>query len=75
MPDRVSTLTCMSIQDIEHAITELSPGDVAELMCWLTEYHAKIWDRQIEEDLESGRLDSLLADVDAEYEAGSAEPL
>jgi hypothetical protein len=33
------------------------------------------WDQQIEEDLEAGRLDTLIAEVTAEYEAGSAHPL
>jgi hypothetical protein len=65
----------MSLQEIENAITELPPGDVGELMSWLAEYHAQMWDRQIEADLESGRLDGLLEEVDREYEKGLAEPL
>ncbi len=44
-------------------------------MAWLEEYHAQRWDKQIEEDLEAGRLDALLAEVDREYEAGSSQPL
>jgi hypothetical protein len=65
----------MSVKEIEVAITQLSIDDLADLMAWLEEYHAQVWDRQIEEDLESGRLDALLADVDEEYEAGLAQPL
>lgn len=41
----------------------------------LEEYNTSMWDQQIEHDLEAGRLDSLLAEVDAEYEAGVARPL
>ena len=48
---------------------------VAELMAWLEEHHAQVWDRQIEDDLETGRLVVLLAEVDDEYEAGLAQPL
>ena len=33
------------------------------------------WDKQIENDLDSGRLDWLLAEIDDEYEAGLARPL
>ena len=44
-------------------------------MAWLEEYHAQMWDKQIEEDLEAGRLDALLAEVDKEYEAGLSQPL
>lgn len=65
----------MSIQEIEAAIARLPAKEVAELMAWLTEYHARLWDQQIEEDLERGRLDSLLGEVDKEYEAGLIRPL
>ncbi|MEA2599413.1 MAG: hypothetical protein QOF89_405 [Acidobacteriota bacterium] len=65
----------MSVKEIEEAIAQLSTGDVAELMAWLEEHHAQLWDKQIEEDLEAGRLDALLSEVDDEYEAGLAQPL
>ena len=65
----------MSIAEIESAIAQLPPDEVAALMVWLQEYHAQLWDRQIEDDLEAGRLDKLLAEVDKEYEAGLDRPL
>jgi hypothetical protein len=39
------------------------------------EHLAQLWDKQIEKNLETGRLDSLLIEVDDEYEAGLARPL
>ena len=65
----------MSIKEIEIAVTQLSATDLAELMAWFANYHAEMWDKQIEKDLETGRLDALLADVDKEYEAGLGRPL
>ncbi len=65
----------MSVTEIEAAITRLSPEELAELLAWISEYHARVWDQQIEQDLEDGRLDSLLAEVDREYEEGLATPL
>ena len=65
----------MSIQEIEDAITRLSADQLAELTAWLNEYHYRAWDRQIERDLDTGRLDGLLAEVEKEYEAGSSTPL
>lgn len=59
----------MSVQEIETAITRLSDHDVAELLAWLEEYHAQLWDEQIEHDAEAGRLDTLLEQVDKEYES------
>ena len=41
----------------------------------MEEYNTTMWDQQIEHDLEAGRLDTLLAEVDAEYEAGLAKSL
>ncbi|HSP63905.1 MAG TPA: hypothetical protein VLQ90_13040 [Pyrinomonadaceae bacterium] len=60
----------MSVTEIEAAITELTSKDRDELISWLAEHHARVWDKQIEEDLEAGRLDAVLAEVDKEYEAG-----
>ncbi len=65
----------MSVAEIESAITELTSKDLDELISWLENYHAKLWDKQLEEDLEAGRLDTVLAEVDREYEAGLAKPL
>lgn len=57
----------MSVKEIEIAITQLPSADLDELMTWLENYHAEMWDKQIEDDLEAGRLDALLAEVDREY--------
>jgi hypothetical protein len=65
----------MSVKDIESAITRLSATDLSELMAWFEKYSAQVWDMQIEKDLETGRLDALLAEVDQEYEAGLGRPL
>jgi hypothetical protein len=65
----------MGVKQIERAITQLQPKDLAQLMSWLEDYHAQVWDKRIEEDLEAGRLDALLAEVDEEYETGPTQPL
>ena len=65
----------MSVQEIEANVSQLSLLEVRELKEWINAYHSRLWDKQIEQDLDSGRLDALLAEVDAEYEAGLAKPL
>ena len=65
----------VGITQIERAITQLPAEDLAELMSWIEDYHAQVWDKRIEEDLKTGRLDALLAEVDEEYEAGLTQPL
>jgi len=65
----------MSVTEIESAIAQLPARDFAELMAWLQEYHERAWDKQIEDDLEAGRLDTLLAEVNEEHRQGLARPL
>lgn len=65
----------MSVKEIEGAVAQLPAKEVIELMSWLTEHHAQRWDKQIEDDLDAGRLDALLAEVDKEHEAGLTWPL
>jgi len=65
----------MSIQELEMAIKQLSVKEVASLTTWLIDYHEQLWDRQIEDDLDMGKLDNLLDEVDREYAAGLAKSL
>jgi hypothetical protein len=65
----------MSVKEIEMAITQLPKQDLVELVSRFEHYHASMWDREVEDDLEAGCLDALLAEVDKEYEAGLAQPL
>ena len=65
----------MSIQELEKAIMMLSTKELASLTTWLIDYHEKMWDRQIEDDLDSGRFDKLLDEIDSEYAAGLAKSL
>jgi len=50
-------------------MTHYTSEDLTELMRWLENHQAKLWDNQIEEDLEAGRLDPVLAKVDEEFSA------
>ena len=65
----------MSITEIEQAITELSPEELARFREWFDEYYAEVWDKQIEMDVKSGRLDKLIAEADQDYDAGLSKPL
>jgi hypothetical protein len=65
----------MSVKDIEQAITQLPKTELNELVSWLENYHHQVWDKQIEDDLNAGRLDSLIAEAEKEYKAGLARPL
>ena len=63
------------VEKIEAQIAKLSPKEVAQLAKWLVEYDAALWDKQIEQDAKSGRLDKLAAEARADYRAGRTRPL
>jgi hypothetical protein len=52
--------------EVELAIKQLPEGEVRDLAKWLQEYLDEMWDRQIEADLASGKLDHLIAKAEAD---------
>ena len=48
-----------TVQDIENAICQLSPEDLAALRTWFAAFDAERWDQQFEEDVAAGRLEHL----------------
>jgi hypothetical protein len=65
----------MSVDELETAITQLSPGEMARFAQWFDEYRADQWDRQIEQDILAGRLETLGKQADADFDAGRCTPL
>lgn len=65
----------MDVQEIESAITQLPRAQVAELAAWFEEFHARLWDAQLEEDVRAGRLDSLLDETARDLDSGRCESL
>jgi hypothetical protein len=61
--------------EVESAIKQLSEGEVRDLAKWLQEYLDEMWDRQIETDLVSGKLDHLIAQAEADIENGNVRDL
>jgi hypothetical protein len=65
----------MSIHEIEQAITELSPRELARFREWFEEFDAQVWDEQFEQDAKSGKLDKLADKALGDYRAGKAKEL
>jgi hypothetical protein len=64
-----------TVQEIEAAIDKLPPGELLALVDRLREKHAEAWDRQIEADAASGKLDSLYARLEKENRGQPEIPL
>ena len=60
---------------IETAMHQLQPDEVNILKTWLSDYAYKLWDEQIAADLDSGKLDAFLEEMEKEYQQGLVKPL
>ena len=65
----------MNVKEIEKAIVNLPPTEIAELAKWFEEFHAQVWDEQIERDMKAGRLSSLLDEAKEDFESHRCNPL
>ena len=54
----------MTVAEIESAIEKLPPNEVSKLSEWFAEFEAQIWDKKIERDLQNGKLQSLIEEVE-----------
>jgi hypothetical protein len=65
----------MSIQELERAVAQLPPKDLARFRAWFDEFDAQVWDRQFEADAKSGKLDRIAEQALYDYRAGKAKEL
>jgi hypothetical protein len=67
-----SRYTCCTstVQQIEDPVMRLSPEQRAAFRQWFAEYDAQEWDRQLERDVAAGKLDWLIAEANADRQAG-----
>jgi hypothetical protein len=63
------------IESIEREIETLDDKGFAAFRAWFIEYENAQWDRQIETDAASGKLDPLIEEALAEHQAGKTKPL
>ena len=48
-----------TVQEIQNAVRDLSDEDLTAFRRWFAEFDATSWDKQLEADVASGRLDRL----------------
>jgi len=63
------------VQALEEEIARLTPEEQAELRVWLVEREADAWDREIERDAASGKLDKLFEKSLADHRAGKSREI
>ncbi|MGH7664426.1 MAG: hypothetical protein ACRENI_09070 [Gemmatimonadaceae bacterium] len=63
------------LEQIETEIRKLAPEEFSKLRDWLLELDAEQWDRQIERDAASGKLDKLFEKSLADHKAGKSREI
>ena len=64
-----------TLDEIEIAVSRLPESDLARFRRWFAEFDGQRWDRQIEEDVRAGRLDSLADQALEHLRAGRCRQL
>ena len=64
-----------NIEKIEQDVQALSPAELAQFRVWFLEYDWAAWDRQLERDVRSGKLDDLAERALRDHAAGKTKRL
>jgi hypothetical protein len=63
------------VQALEEEIEKLSSAELVELREWIVEREAEVWDREIERDAASGKLEKLFEKSVADHLAGKSREI
>jgi len=64
-----------TVAEIENALQTLPVDEAWKVAGWLQQYLGEKWDRQIEADAKSGKLDLLWERAKADIATGKVKPL
>ncbi len=63
------------IEDIEKAVSKLSPDEFARFRAWFEAFDADCFDEKIERDAKAGRLDAMIEKARANHKAGRRQEM
>ena len=63
------------LEELEHKIKNLPTEELSKFRAWFIEFDHLLWDKQIEADSKAGRLNGLVSDARADYQAGKAREI
>ncbi|MEK7484698.1 MAG: hypothetical protein AABZ60_10260 [Planctomycetota bacterium] len=64
-----------TVQEIQSAIENLSTKDFSFFREWFHHFDAEVWDKKFEEDVNSGKLNSLAKQAIADFQNGKCKSL
>jgi len=65
----------MTVKDLKKEILKLSQDELSQFRHWFEDFDAKQWDDQIENDVLSGKLDSLADQALKDFDSGKCSKL
>jgi len=63
------------VEAVEQQVQELTPEELEAFRVWFEEFDAAVWDRKIETDARTGRLDGLAEQALAAHRRGESQEL
>ena len=63
------------IEAIENEVQQLSPAELSSFREWFFAYDSEAWDRQIERDAASGKLEKLASEAVSAHRRGESREL
>ena len=63
------------IEEIEDDIEKLSKSELKAFRRWFIDFDTQLWDKQINEDADKGKLDDFANEAIKEFRAGKAKEL
>ena len=64
-----------TMRDIEQAIRQLTPEELARFRAWFANFDADQWDHELERDVAAGKLEALAAEALADLRGGRCKDL
>jgi len=68
-------MSTYTAKELQSAVSQLSPQELARFREWFEEFEAEMWDRQFEDDVKAGKLDNLANQAIADLRAGNCKEL
>ena len=65
----------MTIEDLENAVSNLPPDQLAKFRDWFDAFDGARFDQKIERDAKAGKLDRLAEQALADFDKGRAREL
>ena len=64
-----------TLEYLEQQVLQLSSEDLEKFRAWFLELDHQLWDKEIEADFRTGKLDCLINEARAELKAGKTRTL